>query len=234
MKIAAVQHRVRADAESDARALAAAVSAAAERGAQIVVVPDVASLQADGGAGHRLLLSLTRDVPVFCIAPSVDPAVRGVSVTATLPEAFSAEGRAPGGIALLVGDACMDAAELARAAEFRPDVAVLCPRSETDLQAESMLEFAVGLSAALAGLVVIAECSGAEPLEVGHGGSAIIMLGEVSAEALGDDDVIIADVPLPIPQPSPREPLPLVPPLLQQRFALHNGALPIEHGPDLS
>ena len=115
-----------------------------------------------------------------------------------------------------------------------PTLAVLSPRSETDLQAEAMLEFAIELSDSLAGVIVIAECSGAEPLEVGHGGSAIIVLGEVVAEALSDDDVLIAEVPTPFPQPSPREPLPAVPPLLAQRFDLHSGRLSVEHGPDLS
>jgi hypothetical protein len=41
-------------------------------------------------------------------------------------------------------------------------------------------------------------------------------------------------VAVPFPQPEPREPLPAVPPLLMQRLAHHRGALPAEHGPDLS
>jgi len=234
MKIAAVQHRVRENAEADARTLGAAAAAASQRGAEIIVFPDVPSLQIDAGAGHHLLLSLTRDLPAFCIIPSVDPESRGMAVTAGLPALFSAGGEGLGVACILVGDACIDAAELMRASQSRPALAILCPRSETDLQAEAMLEFAVALSDSLAGLVVIAECAGAEPLESGHGGSAIVLLGEVSAEAFADDDVILAEVPVPIPQPSPREPLPLVPPLLGQRFALHSGRLPRDNGPDLS
>lgn len=234
MKIAALQHRVRPDAATDANALARAAEVAYERGADVIVFPDVPSLQRDDGRGHRLLVALTGTLPAYCIIPSTDPDGRGASVTAALPGTLSADGASAGTVAMLVGDSCMDAAELTRAAGQNPALAVLSPRAETDLQAESMLEFAVGLSDSLAGLVVVAECAGAEPLDAGHGGSVIVLLGEVCAEALGDDDVILAEVPFPIPQPSPRESIPPVPPLLAQRFALHQGVLPTEHGPDLS
>lgn len=234
MKIAAIQHRVRDSVEADARALAHAAADASARGAEVVVFPDVPSLQDDDGAGHRLLSELVRDVPAFCIVPSIDPLTRGVAVVAALPAPISAPGGGLGVASLLVGDACIDAIEIARVALQSPAFAVLSPRSETDLQAEAMLEFAIALSDSLAGVIVIAECAGAEALEVGHGGSAIIVLGAVVAEALSDDDVLVADVALPFPQPSPREPLPQVPPLLAQRLAHHRGRLPIEHGPDLS
>lgn len=234
MKIAAIQHRVRLSAEEDARALAEAAVAASARGAEIVVFPDVPSLQHDDATGHALLTSLVRDVPAFCIVPSVDPHTRGIAIVAALPARFSAGDGELGVAGLLFGDACMDAAELARVAEQMPVFAALSPRNDTDLQAEAMLEFAIGLSDSLAGVIVIAECSGAEPLEVGHGGSAIIVLGDVMAEALLEDDVLVVDVVSPFPQPSPREPLPAVPPLLSQRVARHHGHTAIEHGPDVS
>jgi hypothetical protein len=234
MKIAAIQHRVRETAEEDVRALAEAAVAAAGRGAELIVLPDVASLLRGDGEGHALLATLMRDVSALCIVPSPDPDLRGVAIAAALPDSIASAVGGSGVAGFFVGDACMDAAEIARVAEQSPAFAVLSPRSDTDLQAESMLEFAIALSDSLAGVVVIAECSGAEPLEVGHGGSAIVVLGEVVTEALADDDVIIAEVLQPFPQPSPREPLPKVPPLLAQRVAHHTGHLPPEHGPDLS
>jgi len=234
MKIAAIQHRIRETAEDDARALADAVRAASARGAEFIVLPDVASLQAGDGEGRSLLAALICDISAFCIVPSVDPALRGIAIAAALPAPIAASVGGSGVAGMFVGDACMDAAEIRFVAQQVPAIAVLSPRSETDLQAESMLEFAIELSDSLAGVVVIAECAGAEPLEVGHGGSAIIVLGEVVAEALSDEDVLIADVLQPFPQPSPREALPNVPPLLAQRFAHHSGHLPVEHGPDVS
>ena len=234
MKLAAIQHRVRKSADADARALAAAAAIASARGAEMIVFPDVPSLQRDDAAGHSLLTELVLDVDAFCILPLVDVRSPGVAIVTALPGTISAPGGGVGVASLIFGDACMDPCELARVAAENPAFAVLSPRSETDLQAEAMLEYAIGLSDSLAGVIVIAECAGAEPLEVGHGGSAIILLGDVMAEALLDDDVLVVDIPLPFPQPSPREPLPQVPPLLAQRVAHHDGRVAIEHGPDVS
>jgi hypothetical protein len=234
MKLAVIQHRLRDGAESDARALADAAAAAGERGAEVIVFPEVSSLQERDGAGQNLLSILLADLPAFCIVPSVDPDVRGFGLVAPLPGPFSAPGGGLGTVGVCVGDACIDEAELAHIAQESPGIVVLSPRSETDLQAEAMLEFAIALSDSLAGVVVVAECSGAEPLSTGHGGSAIVMLGEVVAEALAYDDILLADIPLPVPQPAPREPLPPVPPLLEQRLRHHSGQPAIEHGADVS
>lgn len=234
MKIAAIQHRVRESADADVHALAAAAAVASQRGAEVIVFPDVSSLQDDDAAGQTLLSELVRDVPAFCIVPSVDPELRSAAMIAEMPAPVSAPGGGLGLVCVLIGDACMDSEELLRVDSASPSLAVLSPRSENDLQAEAMLEFAIALSDSLAGVVVIAECAGAEPLEIGHGGSAIVVLGDVVAEALFDDDVLVAEVLLPFPQPSPREPLPPVPPLLVQRLAHHNGIASNEHGPDVS
>ncbi|TPW09022.1 MAG: hypothetical protein FD127_4274, partial [Acidimicrobiaceae bacterium] len=110
-----------------------------------------------------------------------------------------------------------------RVAEDPPDVLVLAPASESDLQAEAAIEVAIGLSISVAGLVIVLDSSGAEPGTPGHGGSAIVLLGEVAAEALLEDDALIAQIPVPVPQPKPRAPLPAVPPLLLQRLAHHRG-----------
>jgi len=230
MKIAAIQHRIRDDAAADARALAEAAALAASRGADVIVLPDVPSLRAGSGDGDALLATVVRDVPAVCLTGRCDVASRGSAVT----EPLTVAGDSAGLVSVIAGDSCVAVDVLRAVASDGPSLVVLMPRNETDLQAESMLEFAIALSDSLAGVIVIAECAGAEPLEVGHGASAIIVLGDVVAEALYDDDVLFADIPLPLPQPSPREPLPLVPPLLAQRLAHHNGVAGLEHGPDLS
>ena len=106
-------------------------------------------------------------------------------------------------------------------------VAVLCPHSENDMQAEAVLELALGLSSSLAGLIIVIDSAGAEPGEPGHGGSAIVQLGEVVAEAMGDgDQTLVFEVELPIVQPEPRELLPEIPTILSGRLAQHHGEKP--------
>jgi predicted amidohydrolase len=222
VRIAVVQHRVRSTPEDDARDVAKAAELAAGRGAELVFLPDVPSLRAENSSAQELFRQLVADVPAFCLIPNVSPAARGAALATELP---SAQGLPAdlGVVALVAGDACMDAAQFEQLAATEPGLAVLVPRSESDLQAEAMLELAIALSDSLAGLIVIAECAGAPPGQPGHGGSAIVLLGEVVAEAIGDDDVLVADVPVPIPQPEPREPLPSIPPLLAQRVSVHEG-----------
>jgi len=189
MRIAVVQHRLRATPSEDMSALVGAASRATSAGAEWVVLPTVPSLE-------------------------------------TSPEPFLEACEAPGQVGdvlQLDGDECADADRLAKARQTPPDVAVLRPQSENDLQSESFLEVAIALSDSLAGMVIIAECVGAEPGNPGHGGSAVIVLGEVVAEALGDEELIFAEVTVPIPQPEPPEPLPSIPLLLRQRVAFHAG-----------
>lgn len=140
-----------------------------------------------------------------------------------------------GTLCLLEGDAALDPAEHARARIQAPDVLALAPAAESELQAEAVLELAIALSTAVAGLVVVLEHSGAEIGRPGHGGSAIVVLGEVVAEALGDEDVLVSEVPVPVPSPGPRSPLPELPTILAQRLANHRGEKPSTDYPaDLS
>lgn len=128
-----------------------------------------------------------------------------------------------GSITLLRGDEVFDLDLLRSLADGGTDVLVLSPGSESELQAEAVLEFAIGLSDCVAGLVLVVERDGAEPGEPGHGGSAIVLLGEVLAEAMSGADVIEAEVGIPVPQPVPRDPLPGLPTILAQRVAHHQG-----------
>ena len=140
-----------------------------------------------------------------------------------------------GRLAVLRGDAAIDPAMHAVMAADAPDVLLLLPASESELQAEATIEVALGLSLSLAGLVIVTDTAGSEPGVAGHGGSAIILLGEVAAEALLDEEVLVADIPVPIPAPEPRAPLPVVPPILLQRLAHHRGGkVAVDYPADLS
>jgi predicted amidohydrolase len=220
MQIAVVQHLLRGDSHEDAVALANAAADAADVGAQVVVFPTVPAL-ADDSEGDPVAKAFeaigeAQPQDVLCINPAVMP--EGAHI-AELPLL--------GRTALLVGDACADAAQIQKVASENPDVTIVAMGADNELQAEALAEFVLGLSDSLSGLVIVAECAGGEPGEPGHGGSAIVHLGRVVAEAMGESgETLEADIELPILQPEPREPLPPVPSLLVGRLAHHQGRKP--------
>ena len=221
MRIAVVQHRVRATPSDDAAALADAATRAVSEGADVVVLPDVRSLDRDESVRVSLERRLA-SLAVHCLRSTPVTPSRGDRYHASVSEGVGSE-PALGRVVVLVGDACITPTELAAAHADKPAAAVLSPGSENDLQSESFLELAIALSNSLTGLVIVAECVGAEPGEPGHGGSAIVLLGQVMAEALGEDEVIFADITVPVATPEPPEPLPEIPLLLRQRLAFHAG-----------
>ncbi|MBF4510243.1 MAG: hypothetical protein ISP10_07210 [Aeromicrobium sp.] len=215
VKIAVVQHALRATPAQDLEALVAVSATAASAGADIVVLPEVTAVR-EGPLGDELWRRLEDVAP--------DAAVIWSRGAAEGPEtAVVAEVPPLGATALLSGDACMDPQALTVLLAETPEAAILAPRSESELQAQAVLELAIGLSTSLASLVVIAEPAGSDLGEPGHGGSAIIHLGEVLAEAVAADDLLLAEVPGPLGAPEPKGPLPVVPPLLVQRLAAHRG-----------
>lgn len=231
MKIGVIQHRTRDNAADDVAALVAATAHAADSGAEFVVLPEVLRLFGEQNPDRWALMKGLDSIEGARFMPFVGPEMAAFSSVLTPPQEMESVGT----IALLVGDAVVDPEVHRVVFEQLPNMAVLSPRSESDLQAEAVLELAIGLSLSLAGLVVVAECSGADAGEPGHGGSAIVLLGDVIAEAMGDDDVLIAEVPLPIPQPEPVEALPAVPRILEQRLAHHRGEkAPVDYPADLS
>lgn len=220
MRIAVIEHRLRESATEDARALARAAAAASDGGAEIVFFPH--ALPIDEADAQIELTRLIAGLPGTRLIPRIAAGVRAQVFPVT--DQVPVIGEHLGTVALLHGDACMNSSVVAGTTMAKPSLLVMTPGSESDLQAEAMLELALGLSESVAGLVVIAECVGAEPGDPGHGGSAIILLGQVLAEAIGDEgDVLFADVPTPLPAPEPPEPLPQVPTILEQRLAHHEG-----------
>ncbi len=219
VRIAIIQHQLRGEPYRDAEALVASGLAAHEQGADIVFYPEVDSLDADFGGPRAEFLTGLQSLDVSTLAPN--PARRDEGDDVAVLELGSL-----GKAALLSGDAPVDPEVHKQLLEIEPEVIVMLGRCESDLQAEALLEVAIGLSDSVAGLVIVVDPTGAEPGEVGHGGSAVAHLGEVVAEALGDDEVILVDVETPVPAPQPREALPSVPPILMQRLAFHRGEKP--------
>lgn len=216
MKIAVLQHRLRDRTSDDVTALVDAAKSAAQHGARFIVFPHLRAFAKP--EFHTALHRELAQVPAGCLVPQAEDGCGFELIPGSLPGVEEL-----GSGALLVGDAAMDIARWSDALAAQPAFVVMNPDSENELQAEAALELAISVSDSVAGLVMVAECDGAELGAAGHGGSAIVFLGDLVAEALGGEDVLFAEIPTPIPQPEPREPLPEVPTLLQQRLANHQG-----------
>lgn len=186
--------------------------AVVQHGLRITPADDVSALAA---ASERAVAAGAEWV-VLPSLPSASPPLEPFLAACTPPAGL-------GAVLELQGDECCDPEVLAAARLTSPDVTVLRPLSENDLQSEAFLEVAIALSDSLSGVVIVVECAGAEPGDPGHGGSAVVVLGEVVSEALVEDDLIFADLALPVVRPEPLEPLPTIPLLLRQRAAFHAG-----------
>ena len=98
------------------------------------------------------------------------------------------------------------------------------PPCQNELQAEAMLELRPGLSESAAGLFIIAECDGAEPVSRSRR-ERNVTLGDVVAEALEATNSI-ADLTLPLGGSESREPLPRIPTTLEQCTVNHQVVIP--------
>lgn len=231
MKLAVVQHARCATATQDSEALVESTLRACSQGADVVVLPQPAwlsSAELQAVANAQTLASGYPGVTVLAGAspPAPDAAEsRGVTLS-----------RTPlGTTAALTGDECIDPLIARELAVAVPDAIILRPGSESELQAEAMLERALGFSESVAGLIVIAEADGGDIGEPGHGGSAVVVLGAMAAEAMSGDEVLAVDVSAPVPQPEPRDPVPELVPILAQRLALHRGQrVPVDYPADLT
>ena len=227
MKIAVIHHRVRGDAGADADALANSARLACASGAEAVVCPRIPSLAAMDAAEREALLAR----------------IEGCMEGASLLVSFADEDGGPrivqsplGRTALLGGDTCLrDNVRRTLVAEGL-DTVIWRPGAESELQAEAILEYALGSSPALAGLLIVAECSGGEGHDGCRGVSAIIHAGQLVAEATGsDDELLIVDFDVPLAAPERDMPLPALPPILVQRLAFHDGHKPpVDYLADLS
>lgn len=215
MNIALIQHRIRGEMGADVEALASSVGIACAQGAEVVVCPVVPSLVANASEAREAVLS------------RLEGCAEGTALLLPLRDtekATTALRATPlGETALLVADECLLPSFAHALADLSPEAVIMRPLAHSELQAEAILEYGIGLSLSLAGLVLICECSGGEFAEPGHGGSAIVMLGEVVAEASDDEEILYAELEVPVSAPEPREHLPVLPPVLEQRVAHHQG-----------
>lgn len=227
MKIAVIHHHVRGDVVSDADALVKAARAACAVGAQAIVCPRVPSLAGLSAEEREDLLS------------RIDGCTEGAALLVAFGDKDS-EARVAdsvlGRTALVAGDACLDEKVVRTLVAERLDAVVWRVGAESDLQAEAILEYALACSPALAGLFVLAECAGGTGHDRCQGISAIIHAGELADESTGSQDgLLIADLDLPVAAPESDLLLPELPPILQQRLAVHAGRKPpVDYLADLS
>jgi len=205
MRIGVVQHDPTDDESLDLRALRDGVAAAAERGACSVVVPCVEPIARDSSLYARFRSLVGDD------HPDVELVIPCPGGSALVPTAF-------GLAALRLEDACLRAD--GDAAGARAFVWQFTPESE--IQAEGLLEFAIAVSLHTPGLVITAATGSADEGWRARG-SAIVQVGMVLAEAGDGNDVIVADVPDPMLEPEPPGPHPVLPVILAQRLAAHEG-----------
>lgn len=228
MRIAVVHHRTRGDVVADLNALVSAARSACDSGATAVVLPHVPSLEGLPEPERAELVS------------RIEGCAEGSAVYVSFVAAAQPRPRVLetplGRTALVTGDACFSVDVLQELAEGDLDTMVWRPRAESTLQAEAILEWALGCAPMLAGVLIIAECAGGRGHDGCQGTSAIVHAGEIVAEADGDDDeVLVADLDLPQSAPEPGVALPTLPLILEQRVAVHQGRKPlVEYPADLS
>jgi predicted amidohydrolase len=218
VKVALIHHRVRGDVAVDADALVDMARRACAAGAEAVVCPHVPSLAGLEPPEREALLAR----------------VEGCLDGAALFMSFRSEETGPrisrsplGRTALVAGDDCLREEVVRTLAADGLDTVIWRVGAESELQAEAVLEYALGCSPAIAGLLLVAECSGGEDHDGCRGASAIIHAGQMVAEATGvDDELLIAELDIPVPASEPDLPLPALPPILAQRLAVHEGRKP--------
>lgn len=226
VKFAVVQHALRPTPAQDLEALVLAVAHAAAQGAGVVFLPAITSVY-DGPLYDDLFRRTSEVAPGIEIVPARDdhkPGRLAVEMIESL-----------GSTVVLVGDDAIDLEALERCAAARLGVLVLAPGAESELQSQAVLELAIALSTSVASLVIVAETHGAELGEPGHGGSAVVHLGQMLAEAIDDEGLLLAEVVGPLGPPEVPEAMPEVPSVLLQRLGAHRGRkLDVAYPADLS
>jgi predicted amidohydrolase len=216
LRIAALQHRLRAHERMDLASMLAQSEHAAERGVQVLAFPRVPGLVAD----RVLLDAFFRNVEER--APGVGlirPRLRHAGEGPLRPQAT-----ALGRTLVLDGDDCIDPALFAAVQDAECDSLVWLFNAEDPLQAEAALELALDASLHLAPLVVIATVTGHARGVLAAGIGAIVHLGEILAEGGEGEELVVADVPSPAGFSEKPRSLPDPAPILMQRLAAHHAA----------
>jgi hypothetical protein len=213
MRLAVIQHTLRAHERMDLAALLALAEDASDEGANVIVCPLVPGLERDTRVYHAFIENMRNHAPGSLL---ITPAVAGEANGHVHPF-LTPLGRT----VALVGDDCLDRERHDQVLASRADAMIWQPDAESAQQAEAILELALGASLSVAGLIVVAALDGAARGAAGFGSSAIVQLGEILAEAGGGEEVVMArlDAPLPLPDRPARRPY--LPPILAERLARH-------------
>lgn len=222
MRIAVVQHKMRAHERMDLAALLSLAEQAADEDAGIIVYPRIPGLESGMGLVEAFTQNVTERAPhVAFVAPSSDGTVsRGSAMTRL------------GRTLVLGGDECVDAALFPEIESMGLEALVWQVSTSSALQAEALMELALDASLSLAGLVLVAGVAGEARGMHAFGGSAIACLGELVAEAGDGDELLLADVETPVALPVRRGARPVPAPVLAQGLAIHRGERqPLDHPP---
>lgn len=214
MRIAVVQHRIRTHERIDLAALLSLSEQAADEGADVIVFPRVPGLTYESGlmlAFAENVLDRAPQVSIVASCASVGREGRFLPVTTRL-----------GRTLVLAGDDGIDPVNFADIEAMGLEALVWQVATESPLQAEALLELALDASLSLSGLVLTACLVGEARGVASHGGSAIVHLGEILAEAGDGEDLLIANVRIPYALPVRKGHRPILPPILAQRVAAHH------------
>ncbi|MDO8914953.1 MAG: hypothetical protein Q7W16_02570 [Coriobacteriia bacterium] len=215
MKIALVQHRIRNHERMDLAALLSMSEQAQDEGADVIVYPCVPGI----GYDSQLMTAFTANVMERAPQVSIVASCAAWGPGGMLQPVPTRLGRT----LVLAGDDCIDASLYPEIESLGLEALVWQMATESPLQAEALLELALDASLSQAGLVLTA-CLYGEARDIhSSGGSAIVHLGEILAEAGEGEDLLIADIAVPVPLPERRGRRAVPAPVLQQRFAAHHG-----------
>jgi hypothetical protein len=200
----------------DLAALLSVSEQAEDEGADVIVYPNVPGLCGSASLLAAFAQNVTERAPqVSIVAPCASDAT---AVRSPEPVATRL-----GRTRLLGGDACIDPDLYPSIEAMGLEALVWQAETESPLQAEALLELALDASLSQAGLVLAACLAGEARGIASHGGSAIVHLGEILAEAGAGEDLLIADISVPVSLPARRGLRAVPAPVLAQRLAVHRG-----------
>jgi hypothetical protein len=199
----------------DLAALLSAVQHSADEGARLSACPCVPGLEGNEHIISAFRQNVDNYAPgVSVVCPCLSARGQGVPRTGDTPV---------GKTMVLIGDDCVDPDLYRAVAAAEPDALVWQFDSESTLQAEALLEYALDCSLSLAGLILVASTVGSARNHDGHGGSAIVHMGEIVEEAGDGEEILVADVDVSSLRPLEASRLPTLSPILTQRLDVHRG-----------
>lgn len=213
MRIAVAQHRIRTHERIDLAALLALSERAADEDAAVVVFPCVPGLDFGSGLMSAFIQNVTDRAPQLAMVSPCAGRRRAGQLEAVVTRL--------GRTLVLADDECIDPDHFPAVESLGLEALVWQIDTESPLQAEAVLELALDASLSLAGLVIISGIDGEARGVRSCGGSAIVHLGEILAEAGGGEDLLLSDVAVPVCLPARRGPRPVLAPVLAQRLAVH-------------